>query len=328
MDPVEFQSSTTANILTWIVLLLWLKMVIDVVSQLFQKKEHRPYIVTVWSGICILLLSPIRYIWFLVLLFNNYCVQSLSAFSSILFIETILYIVMGKVMGNVFTVLPSIIVNNLLFVEEKDQTIDHIVISAIFVPLGCILSSYVFSSVLPYVSWTLAWTDYKDLLKATNGPTAYVFKGSQVPFSSTSLPEYYSNGATTNKSELRNHIASLYMSKDDEFRYYKTQYPDLFSRKNPYLEIVRIEIDHSEVRGGDLIQAAVKLPTSLNFDLPVTLATSNGKIVQIPDSVTIPRGEWDAKFEIQTTKPKVSTPVTLYATSGGATKESTFTVSP
>jgi hypothetical protein len=328
VDPIEFQSSTPSIVLSWIVFLLWLKMVVNVTADLFKKKKNRPYVVTVWTGICILVLSPIRYIWFIVLLFNFYCIQSLSAFMSFLFIETILYIVMGKIMGNIFALLPSIIVNNRLFVEEKDETFDHIVISSIFVPLGCILSSFVFSAVLPYVACTLQWTDYKDLIKATNGQTAFIYKGFQVPFSHTTLPEYFNQGSTTNKGELRHHVASLYMTKDDEFKYYKTQYPDLFTRKNPALQLVKVEVDYSDVSGGEMIQGTVKLPVSIEIDLPVTLATSNAKIASVPDSVTIPKGEWDAKFEVITTKPKVATSVTLYASSGGVTREYTFKVNP
>jgi hypothetical protein len=63
-------------------------------------------------------------------------------------------------------------------------------------------------------------------------------------------------------------------------------------------------------------------------DVVVELSSSNASVASVPATVTIPKGQLLATFQVTTTKPSVATSVTLSATTGGLAKSVVLKVSP
>ena len=84
----------------------------------------------------------------------------------------------------------------------------------------------------------------------------------------------------------------------------------------------------TNVKGGDKPLGTVKIAKASTVDVVVSLSSSNAAVASLPATVTIPRGQLLATFQVVTTKPSVSTSVTLSATTGGLAKVVVLKVSP
>jgi len=82
------------------------------------------------------------------------------------------------------------------------------------------------------------------------------------------------------------------------------------------------------VKGGEKPLATVKIAKASSVDVVVELSSSNTSVASLPATVTIPKGQLLATFQVTTTKPSVATSVTLSATTGGLAKVVVLKVSP
>jgi hypothetical protein len=82
------------------------------------------------------------------------------------------------------------------------------------------------------------------------------------------------------------------------------------------------------VKGGDKPLGTVKIAKASTVDVVVNLSSSNAAIASLPATVTIPKGQLLATFQVTTTKPSVASSVTLSATTGGLAKVVVLKVSP
>ena len=87
-------------------------------------------------------------------------------------------------------------------------------------------------------------------------------------------------------------------------------------------------LSSTSVKGGDKPLGTVKIAKASSVDVVVSLSSSNAAIASLPATVTIPKGQLLATFQVTTTKPTTATSVTLSATTGGLGKTLVVTVSP
>lgn len=98
---------------------------------------------------------------------------------------------------------------------------------------------------------------------------------------------------------------------------------------NAPLAIGSIQMQPAGVFGGNDASGVVTLETGYVAPVGgafVTLTNGNPNLVSMPSSVTIPTGQTNASFPIQTNATGVTTPVNISASYGGATKSATLTV--
>jgi hypothetical protein len=87
-------------------------------------------------------------------------------------------------------------------------------------------------------------------------------------------------------------------------------------------------LSSTSVKGGDKPLGTVKIAKASTVDVVVNLSSSNAAIASVPATVTIPKGQLLATFQVTTTKPSVASSVTLSATTGGLAKVVVLKVSP
>jgi hypothetical protein len=84
----------------------------------------------------------------------------------------------------------------------------------------------------------------------------------------------------------------------------------------------------TSVKGGDKPLGTVKIAKASLVDVVVSLSSSNAAVASLPASITIPKGQLLATFQVTTSKPSVASSVTLSATTGGLAKVVVLKVSP
>jgi hypothetical protein len=87
-------------------------------------------------------------------------------------------------------------------------------------------------------------------------------------------------------------------------------------------------LSSTSVKGGSLPLGTVKIAKASSVDVVVELSSSNASVASLPATVTIPKGQLLATFQVTTTKPTVASSVTLSATTGGLAKSVVLKVSP
>lgn len=96
------------------------------------------------------------------------------------------------------------------------------------------------------------------------------------------------------------------------------------------LAVGSVQMQPQAIFGGDSGSGVVTLATGHVAPVGgafVTLANDNPNLVSMPSSVTIPAGQTNASFPYDTNTTGITTPVSVSASYGGATKTATLTVS-
>lgn len=228
MRPEVFESNMISQMLSWIICLPIIIGIIRFTLGLFAKQDNIPWGFSAWLGICLLVFSPARYLLFLVALASSYTVQSFSAFLS----TFLLAIYFPFIFGILFFIgisLPMLPVMAILKDEER-ITFGRGLAASIVLPIACITSCFIFYWALPLAGKTVGWLSVKDVMKATNGPPALIYKYYTSPFAPTFLPSIFDQTPQQDIDLLRCHVAAVYVS-DKKFGYFvKHQYPNIYKR--------------------------------------------------------------------------------------------------
>ena len=225
-----FQSHTISLILTWLFSIPLIAALIASATQLlFQKTEGVPRFYIVWFVICMLLLSPLRYIFLQIFVATAYPFQSLHALLTTFILA--LYIPI------VFPILYAIGIGLPLFgtiaiVGFKDTySTKRLWLSALAAPIIFLLCNYLFYLVLPYAAYSTHWLDAKDIIRATNGPSEYFYTYVAEQGTMFQFPAFADEIGLENmtaKERLRAHVAAVYCG-DRQFWYYVSKaYPAYF----------------------------------------------------------------------------------------------------
>ena len=226
MEPAVFESSTFSAVLAWLLSVPLLLGAVGLVFTVFQRHEGIPRAFSIWLGLCLLIFSPARYMLFQVTLATCYMVQSFSAFVSTLILAMYVPIVFGLLYA-IGIGLPMLSLFPLLGRSER-MTFGRGLLASVVLPVVCILSSFLFHLVLPYAGWTVHWLKARDVIRASNGPSAFMFHYFAAIGTPTILPGFFDQTPHQPRDLLRCHMAAVYLGDRGKAYFVAKQYPELF----------------------------------------------------------------------------------------------------
>lgn len=197
------------------------------VEDSYGLRSHR--ILYFWLLLCLVVLSPLRYIIFQMCLAESFLVQSWGAFLTSLVALFYLPIVYG--MLYVITLgIPAL--GTAVIAGGEISKRWRVAVAALLAPALCLASWIPFGLLLPIAAWTVQWLDPVALVRATNGPNFYVFKYIAAPFSPIRVQfpsQELSERNLTDRDAVRLHVASVYMSSENLQWFIQEAYPGLNS---------------------------------------------------------------------------------------------------
>jgi hypothetical protein len=228
MHPDVFESSTLSLILSWVFCLPIIFSIVTLILGLFAKQEGIPWVFSAWLGVCLLIFSPARYLLFQVALASSYMVQSFGSFISVFLLAIYIPIVFG-ILYSIGIGLPLLPVMAILKNQER-ITFGRGLAASVVLPISCIICSILFYWALPIAGNTVGWLKVKDVMKATNGPPALIYKYFTSPFTPTILPGFFDDTPRKDIDLLRCHVAAVYISDKKLGYFVKHQYPDIYEK--------------------------------------------------------------------------------------------------
>lgn len=228
MQPEVFESSTFSLILSWIFGLPIILGIIAWILGIFSKQEGVPWAFSAWLGICLLVFSPARYLLFQVALASSYTVQSFGAFVSVFLLAIYVPIVFG-ILYFIGIGLPMLPTMAILKGQER-MTFGRGLAASIVLPIACIISSFLFYWALPFAGKTVGWLKVKDVMKATNGPPALIYKYFSSPYAPTIIAGFFEDTPQQDIDQLRCHVAAIYVSDRKLGYFVKHQYPEIYEK--------------------------------------------------------------------------------------------------
>lgn len=226
MTPEVFDSGIVPSILSWLFCVPLLLGILGWLLTVFEKHEGIPRAFSIWLSICLIVFSPIRYLLFLVIAAICYMFQSFHAFITMFPLALYVPIVFG-LLYFIGIGLPMLSLAPILGKSER-LTFGRGLAASVALPVACLIGSLLFHLLLPYAGWTLHWLRAKDVIRATNGPAALVYKYVASIGTPTSVPRFFDRTPQTPRDLLRCHVAGLYLG-DRELGYFVAhQYPELY----------------------------------------------------------------------------------------------------
>ena len=233
MSADPFASGNLSSILSWVVTLpVILGCLFGGIGMLFERTDDEiPRWFVVWIMLCVLILSPLRYMLLQLIVASAYTVQSVGAFVSIFLLALYVPIVFG-ILYFVGLGLPLLLTLRIPFGNLRAPTVTkgRLLLGALVAPVNAILGYLAFFWVLQYAALSVHWLNARDVMGATNGPAAVTYSIVLKHFMPLPLRSYYSEVTETDRDMLRNHIASYYLGRGGEASYVRLAYPDLYAR--------------------------------------------------------------------------------------------------
>ena len=228
MRPEIFESGIISTILAWATALPLMLSAIIWIFTSFAKYEGIPRWFSAWLVSCIFIFSPARYMIFLLVAADCYLVQSWGAFLSVFPLALYVPIIFGLMLFLGVGIPMSSL--SLIFGKTSDFSAARGVLASILLPVVCILCSFIFYWALPYAGWTVHWLKAKDVIRATNGPTAIVYSYFAAFGTPIILPGFYDQTPQTQLDHLRCHVATVFLSDAQMGYFVKHQYPELYEK--------------------------------------------------------------------------------------------------
>ena len=199
--------------------------IVAYIFSVFQKHEDIPWVFSAWVGLCFLVFSPIRYMFFQLVAAMSYPFQSVFAFFSIFWLGLLAPVAFCLLYGVGFGG-PLLLVFWLVGTKSLPSKLRYLC-AGLAAPIIALLGSFIFSLVLPFAAISTHALRAEDIIRATNGPAYYVF----AYFGSSSfiaLPPYFSETPQTTTDYLRSHVALLYLTNKEHVYFLKMAYPELY----------------------------------------------------------------------------------------------------
>lgn len=228
MAPDPFASPTISAVLTWCFsILLILGLIGSWGRDLIESAKQFPRLFTVWLAICVIVLSPFRYMLLEISLGIALPFQSFEGLGAGILLSAYIPIVFGCL--NIIVVgLPVIAV--LAIAGDAPNTARRF-LASIMAPALCVLGTAGFYFLLPYAALTTHWVPAEPLIRATNGPSTIVYEYVVDQL----LPLHYAGFARevgveemNAKERLRAHVVGLYCGKKQAREYVKLAYPEYY----------------------------------------------------------------------------------------------------
>jgi hypothetical protein len=228
MRPEVFESSTLSLILSWVLCLPIMLRMIAWILGLFAKQQGMPWLFSAWLGVCMLIFTPVRYLLFQFALASSYMVQSFDALTSVLLLAIYVPIVFGILYF--IGIGPPLLLAMAILKGQERMTFGRGLAASVAIPIAGIISSLIFYWALPIAGGTVGWLKVKDVMKATNGPPALIYKHFTSPFTPTMLPSFIEETPQKDIDFLRCHVAAVYVSDKKIGYFVKNQYPDIYEK--------------------------------------------------------------------------------------------------
>lgn len=227
-----FASSTLSLVLSWVFSIPTLLGIVALIFVIFKKHEDMPWFFSVWLGLCFLIISPVLYILFQLVLVISYLFQSTTTFLvSIVTLTVFLVPLAFSLLYAVGIGIPLFGVFWLLGTKSPPSKLRYVSV-ALAAPIIFLIGSLLFSLAQPVAAISTHALRAEDVIRATNGPAYYVFGLVQQGF--VALPPYISKTPQTMKDCLRSHVAFLYLTNREHVYFLEKEYPELkdeFSEK-------------------------------------------------------------------------------------------------
>jgi hypothetical protein len=227
MTSDYFASSMISLVLTWIAAIPALLGILCYIFSVFQKHEDIPWFFSVWIGLCFLVLSPIRYMFFLLVAAVGYPFQSGFAFFSVFWLGLLVPLAFGILYAAGFS---GPLFATFWLLGKSVPSKKRYLISALAAPLFALIGSLLFSLFLPLASLSTHWLRAEDVIRATNGPAYYVFGYFGSSKYLVALPPYASRTPGTVRDLLRCHVAYVYLGERQHSQFLKMAYPEIYEQ--------------------------------------------------------------------------------------------------
>jgi hypothetical protein len=189
----------------------------------------------VWVGLCVLALSPARYMFFLVIAIASFPFQSGSAFLWTLGAvfrvwPFLLFCIALGIINLAGWGGPLILIILTTFAKVKEKPSRHrYIVSAVASPVICFVALALFPWFMAIGSCLIRCMGLPpgDMIRATNGPAYYAF--CLVPSGVVVTPQYFADTPRTMQDAMRTHVATFYMSDKDKPGFIQTAYPDAWA---------------------------------------------------------------------------------------------------
>jgi len=228
MSTDYFQSHTISLILSWIFSIpIVIAAIAGLVSMLLEKEEGIPRLLLIWIGLCIIVLSPFRYMVLQLFMATAYPFQSFTAFFTLFLLGIYIPIVLS-ILYAIGLGLPFL---GMLAIAGFKTTISktRLFFVAVACPFLFFFGNYLFYHALPYAAYSTHWLNAKDVIRVTNGPAKYVYKYVVEQGTVLEFPRFATNMGLenlTSKERLRAHVAAVYLGKEEFYYYIYKAYPE------------------------------------------------------------------------------------------------------
>lgn len=220
---VQFLPSHTESlVISW---LFFGFVTLGVVLCIFNTVAHAPRgrarFLSLWILVCVLALSPARYLFLLVIVAVSYPAQSPTAFVSSLILAVYMPLIF-VVLATIGVGLPLVAVAD---IAGRPGTVPRYrtYLAAGAAPVLLLLCNGLFFSMLPVAARTTYWLEARNVIRATNGPAEYVYRYLVEPGSGLGMPAFVERlgaGRLDPTERLRAHFAATYLSPE-RFGYYR-----------------------------------------------------------------------------------------------------------
>ena len=224
----------------WLSLMLaWMAAVPIIVSALYggfgmlftRVDKAIPRWFVVWMAVCIIVLSPLRYVVLQWIVASAYPVQSVGALFSTFWLVFYLPIVFGLLFF-IGVGLPLYLTLRIPFgnLTSPRTTIARRILGSLIAPLNAWGGYLLFFWLLPFAADTVHWLDPADVIGATNGPAQVTYSLGLKYVMPLPVKNYFIEVSHTDREMLRNHVASYYLGWRGEAGFVKLSYPALYQR--------------------------------------------------------------------------------------------------
>ena len=220
-----FASGSVSSFLSWVFgLPIAITLILGMFS-FFGKQEGIPWPLSAWVGLCIIIFAPVRYILFILVFASSWVVQSFFALFYA-FVVSLYFPLVFLVLVLIGLGIPSA---SLLFYKSmKKYPFIGGGLTFIAAPILSVAGTFLFFSLLPLAARTVGWLRVDDVIRATNGPTALVFRYLVAPYQVLTLPRFYKDTPQQDVDLLRSHVAMVFLREDNMPYFVSKQYPTLY----------------------------------------------------------------------------------------------------
>src|SRR6266513_3301474 len=206
--PGDFDSHTISLILSWVFFVPLVLGVIGAALTLSFNDEF-PLAFGIWLVLCAALFSPVRYILLQLSVGFSYPLQSISAFLSSFLLALYIPIVFA-ILCAIGLFMPYI---GILAIAGR-RTKGLLWVAALAAPFVMVVCSYLYFLMLPYAAYSTHWLKATDVIRATNGPSEYLYKYVVEEGTPLQFPGFIRQGSFasfTPTERLRAHVAAIYL---------------------------------------------------------------------------------------------------------------------